>query len=78
MLVVVIKQLFRDLTFVFILYFLLLLNPMFFSLQNVPFLKKSVGSMYVKKEEWERVKKEEEEKGKSIERKKLINHTTKK
>lgn len=34
--------------------------------------------MYVKKEEWERVKKEEEEKGKSIERKKLINHTTKK
>lgn len=34
--------------------------------------------MYVKKEEWEREKKEEEEKGKAIERKKLINHTTKK
>ena len=35
--------------------------------------KKSVGSMYVKKEESER-----EKKGKCIERKKLINHTTKK
>ena len=35
--------------------------------------------MYVEKEEWEREKKEEEEeKGKAIERKKLINHTTKK
>jgi len=35
--------------------------------------------VHIKQQEWEREKKEEEEeKGKAIERKKLINHTTKK
>ena len=60
----IIKQLFRDLTFVFILYFILLPNPMFFSPQNVPLKKKiSVGSMYVKEEVSER-----EKSGKGIDR----------
>ena len=47
--------------------------------KKIPLKKKSIGRVYVEEEEWEREKKEEEEeKGKAIERKKLINHTTKK
>ena len=63
MLVVVIKQLSRELTFVFILYFILPPNPMSFSPQNVPFKKKNLLEMCTlkKKEEGEREKKEEEE-----------------